>query len=104
MKPIHPADELAEVRSELARLRLREMQLRQVMLNGPADVRRGRWFQVEMHEVTTKKLDPGKLPAAILRDETLYSASLRLVLHCRAHLLSSAHLQGPMFPSQGRLQ
>ncbi len=102
--PPHPADELAEVRAEIARLRLREMALRRQILDLPPDALRGRWFAVELRDVISKKLDPAKLPDAVLRDEACYSESRQTVLHCRANPLTSLHAQGPIFPAPGQLQ
>lgn len=103
-EPPHPADELAEIRAEIARLRLREGQLRHLMLQGPPDLRSGRWFQVEMRETVSRKLDPARLPDALRHDPAIYCESRRTVLHCRANLLSSALMPGPWRPAQDRWQ
>ncbi len=65
------ADELADVRADLLRLRLREAQLRAALIAAPAAQRCGRWNEVE---VTTRKrlvFNPYLLPAEV-RQNPMY--------------------------------
>lgn len=65
------ADELAEIRAEIARLRLREAQVKDRLLHAPLSARTGRWHRVEVEEVTTRQFDATLLPAQV-RDDPAY--------------------------------
>jgi len=62
------ADELAEIRAEIARLKLREAVLRAQFLADPKAPRRGRWHRVEVEERDETRFNPALLPAAIVQD------------------------------------
>lgn len=66
-----PADELAEVRAEIARLRLREAQLKDRLLHAPPAALTGRWNRVDITERLTRQFDADLLPATI-RDNPAY--------------------------------
>lgn len=75
------ADELAEIRSDIARLRLREAQLRDMILKAPEAALTGRWSRVEVVESRHSVFDSRLLPMA-LRDDPLYRAE-RVVTQLR---------------------
>jgi hypothetical protein len=52
------ADELAEIRAEIARLKLREAVLRAQFLADPTAPRRGRWHRVEVEERQAPRFNP----------------------------------------------
>jgi hypothetical protein len=62
------ADDLAEIRAEIQRLRRREAELRQALIAAPAAQRQGRWAEAE---VTLRKrlvFNPYLLPAEVRQD------------------------------------
>jgi len=63
LKPL--ADELADIRSEIARLKRREAELRAAFLTQPGLPRSGRRNQVELVVQRTRIFDPRLLPAEI---------------------------------------
>lgn len=71
MHRLTPADELAEIRAEIARLRLREAQLKERLAQAPLAARTGRWNRVEVEEMTTRHFDPALLPPSI-RDNPVH--------------------------------
>lgn len=73
------ADELAEVRAELARLKLREARLRAAVLAAPAAVPPGRWSQVAVVESLTRVFDPSLLPAD-LREDPRFQRERRVLM------------------------
>jgi len=82
MHNLSPADELAQIRAEIARLRLREARLRQLLLACPELGQTGRWTRVEVEERVERRFDPALLPPA-LRDDPAHRAELRhMVLRC----------------------
>ena len=77
MHSLSPADELAEVRAEIARLKAREAQLRAFFLTAPLTARSGRWSRVEVEETHTRRFNPALLPEPIRQDAQF--SELRLV-------------------------
>jgi hypothetical protein len=65
------ADELADVRADLLRLRLREAQLRAALIAAPAAQRCGRWNEVEVTARKRLVFNPYLLPAEV-RQNPLY--------------------------------
>ena len=65
MRRLSPADELAEIRAEIARLKAREAKLRDLILSTPAALRSGRWHKIEVTEHLIRQFDHSLLPAAI---------------------------------------
>jgi len=63
-----PADELAEIRAEIARLRAREGELRAAYLGSPAMPKIGRWHKVELKTLRHRIFDPRLLPEEIRLD------------------------------------
>lgn len=65
-KPL--ADELAEIRTELARLKLREAKIRQAILASAEPLPTGRWASVEVVHHRRLAFDASLLPEAIRND------------------------------------
>ncbi len=78
MHRLTPADELADVRAEIARLRLREAQLKERLAQAPLATRNGRWNRVEVEEVTTRHFDPARLPPSIRDNPDYWSERVHL--------------------------
>lgn len=70
-RPSRPADELAQLRAELARLRVREAHLVRLMLEDPY-ARRGDRCQAEVWMDQRKRFRVEKLPGAIRSDPDLW--------------------------------
>lgn len=68
MLNLAPADELAEIRAEIARLKLREAALRAQFLADPTGKTKGRWHRVEVEERGESRFNPALLPAEIVQD------------------------------------
>lgn len=66
LKP--PADELAEIRAEIARLRAREGELREILLRDAAMPKIGRFHTVDLVTSRQRIFDPRLLPEAIRLD------------------------------------
>ncbi|WP_295532767.1 hypothetical protein [uncultured Thioclava sp.] len=65
-----PADELARIRAEIARLKHREAVLREAYLTRTDMPKIGRWTKVEIHTERRAVFDPRLLPATIRNDPT----------------------------------
>lgn len=68
MHRLSPADELAEVRSEIARLKLREAQLRDRLMKSPLATLIGRFHRVEITHSHISVFDAALLPEHIRND------------------------------------
>lgn len=77
-----PADELAEIRNDIARLRLREAQLRAAFLKDPDHGAQGRWNRVEVELRQQTRFDSRLLPGAILSDPAFQREILVPVVRC----------------------
>lgn len=62
------ADELAEIRAEIIRLRLRSAQLRAALIAAPAEARNGRWNGAEVSFRKRLVFNPYLLPADVRQD------------------------------------
>lgn len=84
LSPAHvsPADELAEIRAEIARLRAREAALRQVFLNDPYAAATGRWHRVEVVEHCHQIFDVALLSDDIRSDRRYLRNRLVQTLRC----------------------
>jgi hypothetical protein len=78
------ADELAEIRAEIARLRLREAALRAAILKAPDTVAEGRWTRVEVAERRLSVFDPARLPAEIRDDPRYWRERVTTAVLCHA--------------------
>lgn len=81
MLGLNPADELAEIRAEIARLRLREAALKAAFLQRPTNLLTGRWTRVEIREQHSRTFDPALLPRAIREDPRFCRAKVVQVVH-----------------------
>ena len=79
---ISPADELAEIRSTIARLRAREAHLRAAFLKDPDHGAVGRWSRVEVELTHHHRFDSRLLPAIILTDPAFQREVLVPVVRC----------------------
>jgi hypothetical protein len=82
MHQFKAADELAEVRAEIARLRLRERQLRAILLQAPLADRQGRWTKVEVTRTPRDVFDPALLPDEVRQDPRYQRPKLEEAVHC----------------------
>lgn len=76
------ADELAEIRAEIARLRLREAAIRAHVLRQPDQVATGRWTRVEVVQREEWRLIPDRLPEAIRQDPAYLERRVVTALRC----------------------
>ena len=92
-----PADELANIRAEIARLRLREAALRAECLRAPADQLTGRWSRVEVATRITRVFAPDLLPPSVQGDPRYWRDRVTLVLRCLP-ILPGLHAPRPGWP------
>jgi hypothetical protein len=83
MPLLSPADELAEIRAELARLRAREAGLKALILSDPDRHSSGRWTRVEVGQHPRTRLNPALLPDAVKVDPRYLEHRMVHMLHCR---------------------
>jgi len=84
MPKLHPVDELADVRAELARLRLRAAQLRAQILRQPDLAVTGRFVQARVTLHHDLVLDPALLPPEIAADPRYLRVRQRWSVQCTA--------------------
>jgi len=82
MHSLRTADELAEVRSEIARLRLRERRLRAALLQAPEAELQGRWTRVEVTRASRQAFDPTLLPEDVRSDPRYLRVAVAEAVHC----------------------
>lgn len=75
-----PADELAHIRAEIARLKRREAQLREAYLTQPDMPRIGRWSKVEIVTHRRQVLEPRLLPREIRLDPAFQREKVTRIL------------------------
>ena len=80
MHPIAAADEIAEIRVEIARLQAREAALRALLLTAPPELLTGRWYRAEVLEQRVRKFDPALLPREIQENPSFWRESMRSVV------------------------
>jgi hypothetical protein len=71
LRRLAPADELAEIRAEIARLQARAAQVEALLVRSPHLRQRGTWHMAEVRETIVPTFDATLLPAAI-RDDPHY--------------------------------
>lgn len=76
-----PADELAEVRLEIQRLRTRESALHALILQDPDHNGAGRWHRVDIAERCDVDIDAKLLPPHIQQDRNFQRESHEKALH-----------------------
>ncbi|MCK0169712.1 hypothetical protein MWU53_01435 [Aliiroseovarius sp. S1123] len=87
--PLHPADELAQIRAELRRLHQREDELRRFFREEAQE----QDFSGAAHEATVvahkkRVFDPSKLPQSILANPKFYRDELRMLVTTAEKLLA----------------
>jgi hypothetical protein len=86
-----PADELAEIRSEIERLRSKEAAMEQAILHDPALSLNGRWHRLQIEEQRQAVFDVTLLPASIRSDPRFCREKLVQRVTC---LPAGGHLAG----------
>ena len=82
MHSLSPADELADLRADLARLKMLEAALRAKILASPDTTAIGRWHRIEVIETSTRVFDAKLLPDAIRDDPRFYRNRVTQVVRC----------------------
>ena len=82
MHSFSPADELADLRADIARLKLLEAALRAKILACPDAQSIGRWHRIEVIETKARVFDAKLLPAAIRDDPRFYRDRVTQVVRC----------------------
>lgn len=82
MHHLSPADELAELRAEIARLKAREAALRRQFLRQPDQGCLGRWSRVEVVESRQQRFNPALLPPEIRNDPRYCEERVVTVVRC----------------------
>ena len=97
MHRLSPADELAEIRAEIARLKLREAQLRDRLMKSPLATLIGRFHRVEVSHATSLVFHPSLLPDHIRNDPAYWRERSQTVVHTLP-LAPKAPLPRPGWP------
>lgn len=84
------ADELAEVRAAIARLRLREARLCAEILANPAGAV-GKRFRAEVSELPVRRFDPSLLPSLLRDDPRFWRDTLLREVCCHPLIGSPPH-------------
>ncbi len=82
MHSLSPADELADLRADIARLKLLEAALRAKILASPDTQAIGRWHRIEVIETKARVFDAKLLPATIRDDPQFYRDRVTQILRC----------------------
>lgn len=82
MHKLSPADELAEVRAEIARLNMREALLRDAFLQGATPPQPGRWSRVEVVTSHARVFDASLLPPSIKEDPQYWKDRVTQIVRC----------------------
>ena len=82
MHTLSPADELADLRADIARLKLLEAALRARILAAPESQAIGRWHRIEVVETRSRVFDAKLLPATIRDDPRFYKDRVTQVVRC----------------------
>ena len=77
-----PADELADLRADIARLKLLEAALRAKILASPDTQSIGRWHRIEVIETKARVFDAKLLPTAIRDDPQFHRDRLTQIVRC----------------------
>ncbi len=80
MHKLSPADELAEIRAEMARLKAREAALRALLLSQEPAV--GRWHRIEITEQRARVFDARLLPPHIRDNPAFWRERVTQVVKC----------------------
>ena len=82
MHSLSPADELADLRADIARLKLLEAALRAKILASPDTQSVGRWHRIEVSETKARVFDAKLLPAAVRDDPRFYRDRVTQIVPC----------------------
>lgn len=82
MHHLSPADELAEIRAEMARLKAREAALRATILKLPPPALIGRWNRIEIENRCQSVFDQNLLPDSLRHDPRFRVARQFHILRC----------------------
>lgn len=82
MHKANAADELAEVRAAIARLRLREARICATILAAPEEAADGIQFRAEVAERRFRLFDPALLPGSVLSDPRYWRESVSREVRC----------------------
>ena len=74
------ADELAEIRADISRLKQREAALRAAILSFQGPVPAGRWHRVEILHNRSRRFDRKLLPDEIVNDPAFYREHLSIIV------------------------
>ncbi len=78
-----PADELAEIRADIARLQAREAVLQRAFLTDPLKGSVGRFNAIEVVQTTARIFDKRLLPEAIRDDPKYWRDLITQIVRCR---------------------
>ncbi len=84
-EPRTPADELAQIRAQIAQLKRREAELREAYLTQPDMPCLGRWTKVEIVTSRRQVLEPRLLPPEIRSDPAFQREKVTRTLQTRPH-------------------
>lgn len=76
------ADELAETRAEITRLKEREAALQSAVLAFEGNVPEGRWSRIEVVTRRQRVFDQARLPSEVLADPRFWREKLSTLVHC----------------------
>lgn len=82
MHALSYADELTEIRGEIARLKAREAVLRDLILKAPDIGTKGRWNRVELVQSCQRRFVPALLPEVIRQDPAFHVDRVVTILRC----------------------
>lgn len=82
MHTLSPADELSDIRAEIARLKLREQVLRDGFVHHPNAELIGRWTRVEVTVTQKSRFDWSLLPDVIRNDPTYFRQATTHIVRC----------------------
>ncbi len=88
MQSMSFADELAEIRGEIARLKAREAALRAHFLRHPDQGAQGRWARVEVVENRSPRFNPLLLPDTIRNDPRFFEEKVVQTVRCLPAVLT----------------
>jgi hypothetical protein len=94
MHRLSPADELSEIRAEIARLKTRELVLRAGFLRDPDHGTAGRWSRIEVVQTTQKVFDAALLPEKIRNDPRFFRDRVVQTVRCLPLLAVAAARPG----------
>lgn len=82
MHSLSPADKLADLRADIARLKLLEAALRARILASPDTQAVGRWHRIEVLQTKTRVFDAKLLPTTVRDDPRFYRDRVTQIVRC----------------------